>query len=80
MSSSGSVRLRYEKCLQGWGNATQRKALERKLTEVINHAMREFEDNTEMTVDSIAIDFGTYTRKDGVKGTEVDRIVATVTI
>lgn len=59
---------------------TQRKALERKLTEVINHAMREFEDNTEMTIDSIAIDFGTYTRKDGLKGTEVDRIVATVTI
>jgi phage terminase large subunit GpA-like protein len=59
---------------------TQRKSLERKLTEVINQAMREFEENTEMTVDSIAIDFGTYTRKDGVKGTEVDRIVATVTI
>lgn len=59
---------------------TQRKALERKLTEVINQAMREFEDNTEMTIDSIAIDFGIYTRKDGVKGTEVDRIVATVTI
>jgi hypothetical protein len=59
---------------------TQRKALERKLTEVINQAMREFEENTEMTVDSIAINFGTYTRKDGVKGAEVDRIVATVTI
>jgi predicted NUDIX family NTP pyrophosphohydrolase len=59
---------------------TQRKSLERKLTEVINQAMREFEENTEMTVDSIAIDFGTYTRKDGVKGTEVDRIAATVTI
>ena len=22
MSSSGSVKLRYEKCLRGWGNAT----------------------------------------------------------
>ena len=59
---------------------TQRQALERKLTESINHAIHEFENNTEMTIDSIAIEYGTYTRKDGMIGTEVDRIRATVTI
>jgi hypothetical protein len=59
---------------------TQRQALERKLTEVINQALSEFEDNTEMTIDSIAIEFGTYTRKDGMTGTEVDSVVATVMI
>jgi hypothetical protein len=59
---------------------TQRQALERKLTEAINNAMLEFEDNTEMTIDSITIEFGTYTRKDGIKGTEVDRLIAKVSI
>ena len=59
---------------------TQRQALERKLTEVINQAMREFEDNTEMPIDSITIEFGTYTRKDGTTGTEVDCVMAKVAI
>lgn len=59
---------------------TQRQALERKLTEVINQAMREFEDNTEMPIDSITIEFGTYTRKDGITGTEVDCVMAKVAI
>ena len=59
---------------------TLRQALERKLTEAINQAISEFEDNTEMMIDSIVIDFGTYTRKDGMKGTEVDRILSTVAI
>jgi phage terminase large subunit GpA-like protein len=59
---------------------TQRQALERKLTDAINQAICEFEDNTEMTIESIAIDFGTYTRKDGMKGTEVDRMMVKVVI
>ena len=59
---------------------TQRQELERKLTEVINQAMREFEDNTEMTIESITIDLGTYARKDGMTGAEVDRIMAKVVI
>ena len=59
---------------------TQRQVLERDLTEAINKAMREFEDNTEMTIESIAIDFGTYTRKDGTKGAEVDSMMIKVVI
>jgi uncharacterized protein YtpQ (UPF0354 family) len=59
---------------------TQRQELERKLTEAINQAISEFENNAEMMIDSIVIDFGTYTRKDGMKGTEVDRILARVAI
>ena len=31
MSSSGSVKLRYEKCLPVWGNATDLKNMERDL-------------------------------------------------
>lgn len=59
---------------------TQRQALERKLTEVINQALSEFEDNTEMTINSIAIELETYARKDGMAGTEVDRVIAKVEI
>jgi hypothetical protein len=59
---------------------TERQALESKLTEAINHAISEFEDNTEMTIESITIDLGTYARKDGMTGAEVDRIMAKVVI
>lgn len=59
---------------------TQRQALERKLTEVINQALSEFEDDTEMTINSIGIELETYTRKDGMTGTEVDRVIAKVEI
>jgi hypothetical protein len=59
---------------------TQRLTLERKLTDAINKAMREFEDNTEITIDSITIEFGTYTRKDGITGTEVDCVMTKVAI
>jgi hypothetical protein len=59
---------------------TQHQALERKLTEVINKSISEFENDTDMTIDSISINFETFIRKDGMKGTEVDRIVASVAI
>jgi hypothetical protein len=59
---------------------TQRQALERKLTEVINQAISKFEDDTEMTIESITIDLGSYARKDGMTGAEVDRIMAKVVI
>ena len=59
---------------------TLRQALERKLTEAINHAISEFEDNTEMTIESITIDLGSYVRKDGMTGAEVDSIMAKVVI
>lgn len=58
----------------------QRQALERKLTEVINQAISKFEDDTEMTIESITIDLGSYARKDGMTGAEVDRIMAKVVI
>jgi len=59
---------------------TQRQALEQKLTDVINDAIRDFEDNTEMTIESLTIDLGAYARKDGMTGAEVDRIMAKVVI
>jgi hypothetical protein len=50
MSSSGSVRLRYEKCLEVWGNANANAQSERSSLYKVNNEYDRAKDRSELIV------------------------------